>query len=173
MNPATIIEPHQIRDRTELTLGQPACPSCGGNPCRTPTFCRACRDADARKARGEKPHYIDAQLWGEPARDFPALLDRSVSLERAWAQLTRHRNADAPRATVEARLYDLRPHGLSPLKNPHIRPRALKHANRRQRLGDLADMQLRSVLAGLIPLRARYVAVTDELLIVLDRIRQR
>jgi hypothetical protein len=163
MNPATIIEPHQIRDRTERTIGQPACPSCGGNPCRTPTFCRACRDADARKARGEKSHYIDAQLWGEPARDFPALLDRSVSLERAWAQLTRHRSVDAPRATVEALLYELRTHGLIALKNP----------NCRQRLADLSDMQLRSVLAALIPLRARYVAVTDELLIALDRIRQR
>ena len=163
MNPATIIEPHQIRDRTERTIGQPACPSCGGNPCRTPTFCRACSDADARKARGEKSHYIDAQLWGEPARDFPALFDRSVSLERAWAQLTRHHSVDAPRATVEALLYELRTHGLIALKNP----------NCRQRLADLSDMQLRSVLAALIRLRARYVAVTDELLIALDRIRQR
>jgi hypothetical protein len=163
MSPATIIKPLQIRDGTERTVGQPACPTCGENPCRSPSFCGACRDADARKARGENPQYIDASLWREPPRDFPALLHRSVSLERAWDQLTRRRGADAPRATVEALLYELRTHGLVALQNP----------NCRHHLADLSDMQLRGVLASLIRLRARYVAVTDELLIALDRIRQR
>src|SRR5262249_18059762 len=95
MNPATIIQPDQTGKREERPVRQPACPNCGENPCRSQSFCRACRDADARKARSEKPHYVDASLWREPPNDLRALLDRSVSLQRAWAELNRRRLLDA------------------------------------------------------------------------------
>jgi hypothetical protein len=39
------------------------CPTCATDPCVNSGFCRACRDADARKARGEQPRFIDASSW--------------------------------------------------------------------------------------------------------------
>jgi hypothetical protein len=78
MNPATIIKPHRVHNGRERPVRQPACPTCGESPCRTPHFCRACRDADARKARSEKPHYVDASLWRKPLHDLPALLGASA-----------------------------------------------------------------------------------------------
>src|SRR6516162_8216595 len=87
MNVATIIKPHQIRTGRECPVRQPTCPTCGESPCRSPHFCRACREAHARKARSEKPHYVDASQWREPPHDLSALLDRSVSLQRAWVEL--------------------------------------------------------------------------------------
>src|SRR5262245_23121446 len=32
---------------------------CECTPCRSPGFCRACREADQRKARSEQPRHID------------------------------------------------------------------------------------------------------------------
>src|SRR5262245_40192032 len=39
------------------------CPTCDNIPCRNPSFCEACRDPDARKARGESPRHIDPSRW--------------------------------------------------------------------------------------------------------------
>ena len=157
MNPATIIQPDQIRKRVERPVRQPACPTCGDSPCRSPHFCRACRDVDARKARSEKPHYVDASLWREPPHDLRALLDRSVSLQRAWAELNGRPHVDAPRATVKALLYELRTHGLA----------ALSHPNCLRRLDHVSTAQLRELLARLIKLRPKHPAITDDLLLKL------
>jgi hypothetical protein len=143
MNPATIIKPLQIRDGTERTVGQPACPTCGENPCRSPSFCGACGDADARKARGENPQYTDASLWREPPRDFPALLHRSVSLERAWHEL--NRRDGAPAATTEALMFSLRERGVQTLSEPDTQ----------RRLSELNDAQLREVAVRLQKLKAK------------------
>jgi hypothetical protein len=161
MKSATIIEPHRIRDERERPVRQLACFICGENPCRSQSLCRACHNTDARKARSEKPHYVDASLWREPPHDVSALLDRSVLLGRAWAVLNRRR-VDAPRATVEALLYELRTHGLDAFESPNCRRRVVEFS---------AD-QLSEVMAALIRVRAGCAAVTDELLIALDRIRR-
>jgi hypothetical protein len=157
MNAATIIQSRPGRNGQERPARQTACAICDENPCRSPSFCRACRDADARKARGEKPHYVDASLWREPPHYVPALLDRSVSLERAWAELNRRRLVDASQATVEALLYELRMHGLAALKRPSCR----------RRLADVSSAQLRDVIARLIRLRPKYSTITDDLLLKL------
>src|SRR5262245_51761433 len=43
-----------------------ACEVCECTPCRSPGFCRACREADQRKARSEQPRRID-QWYDRPA----------------------------------------------------------------------------------------------------------
>jgi hypothetical protein len=134
MNPATIIKPHRVRSGRERPVRQPACPTCGESPCRSPHFCRACRDADARKARREKPLYVDASLWREPPHYSPALLDRSVSLERAWVELNQWRRDGAPQTTVEALMFSLRD-GVG----------ALGRSATLRRLSELSDAQLREV----------------------------
>ena len=96
-------------------------------------------------------------LCREPPRDLHALLDRSVSLERAWAELNWLRRVDVPRATVEALVYELRTHGLA----------ALSHPNCLRRLEDVSTAQLHEVLARLIKLRPKYLAITDDLLLKL------
>jgi hypothetical protein len=91
------------------------------------------------------------------------LLDDSVSLERCCAELNQRHRDGAPQSTVEALVYELRTHGLA----------ALDNLNCRRRLVDVSDRQLRDVLAELIRSQARCVAITNELLIALDRVRQR
>jgi hypothetical protein len=154
MNAATTMQSRPGRNGQEHPARQTACAICDENPCRSPSFCRACRDADARKARSEKPHYVDASLWREPPHYVPALLDRSVSLERAWAELNRRALVDAPRATVEALLCELRTHGLA----------TMSHPNCLRRLDHVSTAQLREVLGRLIKLRPKYPAITDDLL---------
>jgi hypothetical protein len=117
------------------------------------TFEEACRRADEKRRREPEPERL-AQLR--------RLLDGSVSLERAWAELYRRRRVDAPRATVEALLYELRTHGLPAFERPSCR----------RRLSELSADQLRELMASLIRVRAGCPAVTDELLITLDRIRR-
>lgn len=140
-------------EELERPVRQPACPTCG----ESSYFCRACRDADARKARSEKPHYVDASLLREPPHDLRTLLDRSVSLQRAWAELNRRPRVAAPRATVEALLYELRTHGLAALERPSCR----------RRLADVSSAQLRDVIAALIRVRPNYPTITDDLLLKL------
>jgi hypothetical protein len=49
-----------------------ACPTCGNTPCRNPHFCALCRDADARKAREQKPP--DRRQGGAAASTVEALM---------------------------------------------------------------------------------------------------
>jgi hypothetical protein len=78
------------------------------------TTCPVCgtRDADARKARGEPPHYIEqTSLWRGPS-------DRIFH--------------GAPQPTVEALMYSLRERGT----------KALEEAATKRRLSDLSDQQV-------------------------------
>jgi hypothetical protein len=59
--------------------------------------------------------------------------------------------------TVEALMYELRTDGV----------RALARPNCQRRLGDLSTIQVREVIERLTRLRARYPAITNELLLTL------
>jgi len=67
------------------------CPTCGGDPCANPSFCRACREADARKTDARKPH------------------------TSRWHVYNRNQLRDAPQPTVEALMYSLRERGTKAL----------------------------------------------------------
>jgi hypothetical protein len=73
-------------------------------------------------------------------------------------------SADAPRATVEAVMYELREDGLHALKAP----------NCRRRLGELSPRQLDEIIARLIKLRGRDYCpgITDELFLALNEMRK-
>jgi hypothetical protein len=90
------------------------------------------------------------------------LLADEISLDRAWRELNDDGNQPAPQVTLDALIYELRTLGVAAFKNPSCR----------RRLADLSDLQLRELLAALIRTRARYPAITDELLIALDEIRR-
>src|SRR5215831_11888934 len=151
----------QICDRlransSAVGLHMTACPICGSDPCINPNFCRACRDADRRKARGERPCHaplrpvpppmadlpkanLDSKSWKEIAAEawtspswkqaaleyhhargnrtliveirsedlarLRRLMSDSVSLDRAWDEITRtarERYNEAPKATYDA-----------------------------------------------------------------------
>jgi hypothetical protein len=68
-----------------------------------------------------------------------------------------------PQTTVNALIYQLRMDGLG----------AFEHPSCGRRLAELSTEQLRELMAALIRARPRCAAVTDELLIALDRIRRR
>jgi hypothetical protein len=111
-------------------------------------------------ARGRR--LLLTEIQGEQIARFRRLLSDNTSLDRVWRELNEHRDRPAPQATFDALLYELRTLGIAVLKNPSCR----------RRLADLSDPQLREVLAALIRTRARYPAITDELLIALDEIRR-
>jgi hypothetical protein len=99
------------------------CPTCGAEPCINPSFCRTCREADAR-------HHRDPNV-GRHRR----LLDDSISLDRGFAELNKI-NGRAANSTVEALMFSLRS-GVGTLKEPGTR----------RRLSDLSDEQLIEVCA--------------------------
>jgi len=46
------------------------CVTFGADPCVNSSFCAACREADQREARGERPRHIDVSIWNRrPARN--------------------------------------------------------------------------------------------------------
>ena len=47
------------------------CAICDCDPCPTPTFCAACRDADRRKTRGEPPRCVPLRSVPPPGEDLP------------------------------------------------------------------------------------------------------
>ena len=74
------------------------------------------------------------------------------------AAMRRQREAyGAAPTTVEALMYELRTDGV----------RALATPNCQRRLCDLSTIQVRGVIERLMRLRARYLAITDELLVAL------
>jgi hypothetical protein len=90
------------------------------------------------------------------------LMAHDISLDRVWRELNDPRDRPTPRTTVDALLYQLRTDGLA----------AFEHPSCRRRLAELSAEQLHEVMAALIRVRAKCEAVTDELLIALDGIRQ-
>jgi hypothetical protein len=102
------------------------------------------------------------EIQPERLARFRQLLGDNTSLDRVWRELNERGDRPAPQATFDALLYELRTLGVAAFKNPSCR----------RRLADLSDLQLRELLAALIRTRARYPAITDELLIALDEIRR-
>jgi hypothetical protein len=118
------------------------------------SFRRACREADARKARGELPRYVEPSPWREPPDHIPRYWD-GMSLDALCARLDRARHFDgAPRTTLEALVLELRTHGIAALNPSCLR-----------RLDNVSTAQLRDVLARLITLRPKYPVITDDLLL--------
>ena len=104
----------------------------GADPCINPSFCRACREADARKAHGESPRYIEPSLWRRPSDNIPDNW-QEMSIEALMAHFDRARRRDgAPQATVEALMYSLRERGAE----------ALQERDTLRQLSDLSDQQV-------------------------------
>jgi hypothetical protein len=97
------------------------CPTCGAEPCINPSFCRTCREADARH-------------WREPNGSFRLLRD-SFSIDRVFAEINKI-TGRAANSTLEALMFSLRS-GVSALKEPDTR----------RRLSELSDEQLIEVCA--------------------------
>ena len=99
-----------------------ACATCGDDLCRNPSFCRACRDADRRKARGDFPHYTESErlshIEPEKLKHLRHLMDNSISLDAAWAELNDYRNRPTPKTVVEAVMHAVRQRELAALKEP-------------------------------------------------------
>jgi putative DNA primase/helicase len=92
------------------------CDICGSTPCATPVFCRACRDADARKSGGESPpppvesKVAELAALSRPEYDRKrkdeakklgiklATLDREVAAARAQAE---EEDAELPHWKIE------------------------------------------------------------------------
>jgi len=110
-----------------VVLVMTACPTCGLSPCINPQFCASCRDADARKARGDFPRYIAPYLWRSPSerhRDYttqPTLEALVFSLrERGTKAL-----AEAPTKRRLSELSEQQLHqvcGRMQRLKPHIAP---------------------------------------------------
>jgi hypothetical protein len=95
------------------------CPTCGADdPCANPLFCAACREAGRRKAK------LRRTAWNPPQAE----------------------PAEAPKATYDAVVYELRTHGVSQLSKP----------NCQRRLGDLSIAQLKNLITSLQQRRGQY-----------------
>ena len=92
-----------------------ACRICGSNPCTNPTFCAACRRADAMLAAERR---AGRQLESPSVLRIWRLFDADVSFERFWNEINDPRNRPTPRAVIEAVMYCVRERGLAALKEP-------------------------------------------------------
>jgi hypothetical protein len=95
-----------------------ACMTCGAEPCVNPSFCATCREADQRKARGERPRYINT--WGDPPAYIPDDLD-SMPLDELWRLFNERR--PTPQTIVEAIMLAIRERGMVALKEPATKAR--------------------------------------------------
>src|SRR5262249_28299247 len=85
------------------------------------------------------------------------LMSDSVSLERAWDEINRaarERYNEAPEATYNAALYELRTHGFA----------QLTEANCQRRLNDLSAAQVKTLIASLQRYRQQYSNISEALL---------
>jgi len=90
-----------------------ACSICGADPCVNLSFCAACRDADQRKAHGDRPRHIDPLMWnGRPAR-IPHDWNK-VALDALWQLFNNQRRT--PQSTTEAVILCVRERGLEALE---------------------------------------------------------
>jgi hypothetical protein len=104
------------------------CPTCGEEPCVDPSFCRACREADAshRRDPGLERHR--------------GLLADSISLDRAWSEINNLRNRPTPQVTIEAIIVDVRERGMQVLGKP-------ANQERLSRCDDAAIVEIKRRLA--------------------------
>src|SRR5262249_13004920 len=108
---------HELAQSVRLGVVM-TCETCGADPCINPSFCRACREADARKAHGESPRYIEPSLWRRPSDNIPDNW-QNMSIEGLIAHFDRaRRRHSASQATVEALMYSLCSRGTKALEEP-------------------------------------------------------
>ena len=90
------------------------------------------------------------------ARTFhaPPVAIAAIAPDPVFKQPPRHR---APKCTVDALMFTLRQHGVSALQCGHTR----------QRITELSDDQIESVVTRLSRLRGTYTKITDDLLLAL------
>jgi hypothetical protein len=103
------------------------------------------------------------EIEPERAAFLRRLMDDDVSLDRAWDEISRaarERYNEAPEATYNAVVYELRTYGLPQLNNP----------NCQRRLADLSTAQLKNLMASLQQRRSQYPNVCDESLATLATI---
>jgi hypothetical protein len=135
------------------------CPTCGCDPCASPPFCRTCRAGDRRKARDERPQYIDR--WFRAAEQIPHDWDLMGHNDLHGHFMHKRREMiGAPRATIEAVMFGLRERGVA----------ALAGRNFQDRLAELKPDQVRECIVRLDRLRPKYPAITDRLLLLLGEL---
>ena len=101
---------------------------------------------------------MQVEIERQRAAFLRRLLSRDVSLERTWHEICRAaREREAPEATYNAAVYELRTYGLPQLSNP----------NCQRRLADLSAAQLKNLMTCLQQWRGQYPKVSDELLAML------
>jgi hypothetical protein len=114
--------------------------------------------ADYHHARGRRTLVVE--IDPERLARLRLVMADDISLDRVWRELNDPGARPIPQITVSALLYQFRMDGLA----------AFEHPTCRRRLAELSTEQLRELMAALIRLRPNCAAVTDELLIALDRI---
>jgi hypothetical protein len=90
-----------LAENRALPAAAEDCATCGGRPCANPSFCAACRKADAHhQARASRP----PANWNE------------MSLVALW----HHHDSNRPRpqANIEAIMHSVRERGLGALQEP-------------------------------------------------------
>jgi hypothetical protein len=113
--------------------------------------------------RARAGHVLIAETNSEDLNRLRRLMSNEVSLDRAWFEIdraVRERYNQAPEATFNACVYELRTYGLPQLSKP----------NCQRRLCDLSTAQLKNLIVGLQQRRGQYPNVTDELLTTLATI---
>ena len=128
-------------------------------PSRAPSW----RDAAEQYHRDRAGRPFIVETDPEHLKRLRQLMSDRVSLDAAWAELnrlTRERYNEAPKATYDAVVYELRTYGLPQLNKPDCQ----------RRLSDLSAPQLKNLIAGLQQRRGQYPNVCDELLTTLATI---
>lgn len=121
------------------------------------------RKAAREHRRARAGHVLIVENSHEHLAQLRRLMSGSISLERAWDEISRaarQRYNEAPKATYDAVVYELRTHGLRQLSKP----------NCQRRLADLLIRQLKNLMANLQQRRGQYPSVSDELLTALAAI---
>jgi hypothetical protein len=91
------------------------CRMCGADPCINPTFCTACRRADAKLADERR---AGPQRESAGVLRARRLLDDSASFNGSWHELNDPRSRPTPQVTIEAIMYCVHERGLAALKEP-------------------------------------------------------
>jgi hypothetical protein len=121
---------------------------------------KLCRDADARKARGELPRYIEAYRWQKPPEHIPHNW-HEMSIEALMAHFDRaRRRHGAPQTTVEALMLGLRERGTKALVEPKVA----------RRVSELSEQQLHEVCGRLQRLKPHIARawIPDEIAALVD-----
>jgi hypothetical protein len=104
-----------------------------------------------------------AETPPEDLKRLRRLMSDSVSHERAWDEIScvaRERFNEAPKATYDAVVHELRTNGLS----------QFRRTNCQRRLANLSTAQIKNLMVSLQQRRGQYPNISDELLTALGEI---